>query len=171
MRRTIITHRQLASRALRVELAKQGQFGVLVTTFEAVAARLAGGFTRPIDQDTLHNALQKALPVTDLGELDAIKGLPGMVGAGATTLHKIWRAGIDLEARAGQPRIDAIGALQAAVLEELPVGMLPPGAIVERARKQLPQAAKTARMHRRLSPGCRRRRSPRLLARSSGCSG
>jgi len=142
MRSTIITHGQLASRALRVELAKRGQFGVLVTTFEGVAARLAGGFTRPIDQDTLRKALQKVLPVTDLGELDAIKGLPGMVGAGATTLHKIWRAGIDLEARAGQPRIDAIGALHAAVLEELPEGMLPPGAIVERARKRLQQAGK-----------------------------
>ena len=142
MRSTIITHGQLASRALRVELAKLGQFGVLVTTFEGVAARLAGGFTRPIDQDTLRKALQKVLPVTDLGELDAIKGLPGMVGAGATTLHKIWRAGIDLEARAGQPRIDAISALQDAVVAELPEGMLPPGAIVERARKRLPQAAK-----------------------------
>jgi hypothetical protein len=33
-----------------------------------------------------------------MGELESIKTLPGMIDAAADTLHKAWRAGIDLAA-------------------------------------------------------------------------
>ena len=48
----------------------------------------------------------RRVPETALGELHGIKGLPGMVGAAADTLRKAWRAGVDLQARAGEhPRL------------------------------------------------------------------
>ena len=50
-----------------------------------------------------------------MGELDKIKMLPGMVEAAADTLHKAWRAGIDLASRAaGHPGLEAIAGLEAA---------------------------------------------------------
>jgi hypothetical protein len=62
-----------------------------------------------------------------LGELETIKSLPGMVAAAADTLSKVWRAGIDLAARAAEnPRLDAIANLEKAVLAQLPAGMLRP---------------------------------------------
>jgi hypothetical protein len=42
------------------------------------AARLAGGFLQPIDPERLQEAVLSALANSSLGELDAIKTLPGM---------------------------------------------------------------------------------------------
>jgi hypothetical protein len=70
-------------------------------TFEQLAVRLAGGFVQPIDDESLRVAIQTVLPETPLGSLDGIKLLPGMVDAAADTLHKAWRAGVDLATRAG----------------------------------------------------------------------
>src|SRR3546814_10042689 len=68
-------------------------------SFEQAAVRLAGGFVRPIDDESLRAAIQAVLPATPMGELESIKSLPGMIDAAANTLHKAWRAGIDLAAR------------------------------------------------------------------------
>ena len=93
-----------------------------------------GGFARPIDDDSLRAAIQAVLPATPLGELESIKSLPGMVDAAADTLHKAWRAGIDLQARAGEhPRLDSIARLEAAVLAQLPAGMMRPVDLVAAA--------------------------------------
>ncbi len=40
-----------------------------------------------VDHDSLRAAIQAALPKTDLGELDGIKTLPGVVRAAADTLQ------------------------------------------------------------------------------------
>ena len=71
-------------------------------TFEQLAARFAGGLTRPVDDDALGEAIAAVLPKTGLGELDGIKALPGMTGAAADTLRKARRAGLDLQARASE---------------------------------------------------------------------
>ena len=71
-------------------------------TFEQAAVRLAGGFARPVDDESLRAAIQAVLPATPMGELESIKSLPGMIDAAADTLHKAWRAGIDLAARGGR---------------------------------------------------------------------
>ena len=85
-------------------------------TFEQLAARLAGGLARPVDDDALRQAITTVLPECPLGELDGIKTLPGMVGAAADTLRKAWRAGVDLQARADEhPRLQSIASLEAAV--------------------------------------------------------
>lgn len=126
-RSTIVCHGRHAMRCERLHAARDRHHGTQIMSFEQAAVRLAGGFIKPIDDETLRSTLQSVLPNTPLGELENIKSLPGMVNAAADTLHKVWRAGIDLSARAGDhPRLEALAHLEAAVLAELPVGMLRP---------------------------------------------
>ena len=137
-RQTYIAHGRLASREIRLDAARRHRHGIQVMGFEQLAARLAGGFAQAIDAEMLRDAIQKALPETDLGELDAIKLLPGMTGAAADTLHKVWRTGIDLSSRAGNhPRLDALATLEQAVLERLPSSMLRPVDLASQAIARL----------------------------------
>ena len=76
---------------LRLKAARERRHGLQIMTFEQLAARLAGGLARPVDDDSLREAVTAVLPKTALGELDGIKALPGMVGAAADTLRKAWR--------------------------------------------------------------------------------
>jgi hypothetical protein len=137
-RRTIVAHGRLAMRELRLEAARNRQHGLQIMSFEQLAVRLAGGFARPIDDESLRTAIQGILPTTALGELESIKLLPGMVAASADTLHKAWRAGIDLTARASEhPRLDSIARLEAAVFAQLPSGMMRPLDLVAAASSRL----------------------------------
>jgi len=140
-RHTIVTQGRLAMRELRLRAARGRRQGWQVLDIEQLAARLAGGFIRPLDDDTLRAAIQAALPVTALGELDGIKALPGMVSAAADTLRKAWRAGIDLQARAAtHPRLMSMAQLEAAVLAQLPQGMLHPPALLAAALARMAHA-------------------------------
>jgi len=137
-RQTYIAHGRLASQELRLDAARNQRHGLQVMAFEQLAARLAGGFAQAIDPEALRDAIQQMLPDANLGELDAIKLLPGMVGAAADTLHKVWRTGIDLSARAGDhPRLAAMATLEQAVLERLPSSMLRPVDLASRAMARL----------------------------------
>ncbi|WP_320203689.1 PD-(D/E)XK nuclease family protein [Agrobacterium rosae] len=137
-RSTLIVHGRLAMREGRLAAARGGRHGLQILSFEQAAVRLAGGFTRPIDEESLRTAIQTVLPTTPMGELESIKMLPGMISATADTLHKAWRAGIDLAARsADHPRLDAIARLEAAVLAQLPIGMMRPVDIVVAAKSRI----------------------------------
>ena len=98
-RSTLIVHGRLAMREARLAAARSGRHGLQIMSFEQAAVRLAGGFVRPIDEESLCAAIQAVLPATPMGELEGIKMLPGMIGAAADTLHKAWRSGIDLAGR------------------------------------------------------------------------
>jgi hypothetical protein len=125
-------------RAAVLDAARRNDHGLRVCAFEQLAARLAGGFICPIDTDALLAAVREALGATTLGELDEIKALPGMAHAAAETLRKAWRAEIDLQARAADhPRIGSLAALERAVVESLPAGMLRPGDIVAAAMARM----------------------------------
>lgn len=140
-RKTVVAHGRLAMREIRLRAARDRLHGLQVMTFEHLAARLAGGFSRPIDNESLRAAIQQALPETELGELDGIKQLPGMVEAAADTLHKAWRAGLNLAARAGDhPRIQSIARLEGAVLERLPPSMMRPSDLVAASMPRLEHA-------------------------------
>lgn len=142
-RSTIVCHGRHAMRCERLHAARDGHHGTQIMSFEQAAVRLAGGFIKPIDDETLRSTLQSVLPNTPLGELENIKSLPGMVNAAADTLHKVWRAGIDLSARAADhPRLEALAHLEAAVLAELPAGMLRPMDIVACARSRIHHSQK-----------------------------
>ena len=147
MKRTLIIAGGTAAAARRLEAARKGQHGLEIRTIEQVAQRLAGGFLRPVDGDTLARAADEALramPAADLGDLQAIAGLPGLPGALAATLNKAWLADIDLaKEAAGQPgvaRLATIAKLEQAVLDGLPNGMLRPGDLARRAVDRLPHA-------------------------------
>ena len=100
-RRSIVVHDRLAMRELRLDAARHRRHGLQIITFEQLAVRLAGGLSRPVDDESLRAAIQEVLPSTDLGELDGIKDLPGMVSAA-----------IDLHARAADhPRLYSMGDL------------------------------------------------------------
>jgi hypothetical protein len=140
-RKTIVAHGRLAMREIRLRAARDRLHGLQVMTFEHLAARLAGGFASPIDNESLRAAIQQALPETELGELDGIKQLPGMIDAAADTLHKAWRAGLDLAVRAGDhPRIQSIARLEEAVLERLPPSMMRPSDLVASSMPRLDHA-------------------------------
>ena len=122
-------------RELRLQAAREGQHGLQVLLIEQFAARLAGGFVKAIDKDTLRAALLGVVPKTDLGELEAIKLLPGFARAAAATFLKAWLAGIDLQDRQGEhPRIAALASLERAVLAALPDSFLRPPELARSAR-------------------------------------
>ena len=140
-RSTLIVHGRFAMRERRLAAAREGRHGFQVMSFEQAAVRLAGGFARPIDDESLRATIQKVLPAMPMGELESIKSLPGMIHAAADTLHKTWRAGINLTARApDHPRLDAIARLEAAVLAQLPLGMMRPVDIVTAAAQRIAHA-------------------------------
>lgn len=129
-------------RELRLAAAREHHHGLQIMTFEQLAARLAGGLSRPIDDETLRATIQAVLPDVALGELDSLKSLPGMVGAATDTLRKVWRAGVDLQARGGEhPRIASIASLEEAVLAALPPAMMRPVDLVAAALQRLDHVA------------------------------
>ena len=141
-RHTVIAHGRLTAHEFRLAAARGRRHGLQVLTFEQLAARLAGGLSRPVDDDALREAITAVLPKTALGELDRIKALPGMVAAAADTLRKAWRAGIDLRERSpSHPRLRSIAALEAAVLDALPPAMMRPADLVSAGRRRLDHAA------------------------------
>ncbi len=107
---------------------------------DQVAARLAGGFIQPIDAEALQDAVKAALVSTKLGELDAIKQLPGMVRAAVNTLDKVWQADIDLSA-GKNARLEALSTLEQEVLQRLPVSMKRPKDMVALALGRIQYAA------------------------------
>lgn len=123
----------------RVAAARRGEIGPQIMSMGQVAARLAGGFLRPIDADSVRAAVRDALPAVNLGELEPIKDLPGMVRATVGTLDKIWRADIDLSA-SEHPRLQALASLEDKVLERLPPSMMKPRALVDLALSRLTHA-------------------------------
>ena len=103
-RRTVVAHSRLTMREVRLDAARHHRHGLQVMTFEQLVARLAGGLCRAVDDESLREAINSVLPETELGELEGIKALPGMVSAAADTLRKAWRAGVDLQATPASSR-------------------------------------------------------------------
>lgn len=137
-RRTAIAHERLAMHELRLAAARERRHGLQIMTFEQLAARLSGGLSRPIDNETLRDAIQTSLPKIALGELDSLKVLPGMAGAALDTLRKAWHADIDLSAlAASHPRLASMAKLEAAVLAALPPAMMRPMDLVATALQRL----------------------------------
>ena len=134
-----MVHTVLSGHMVKVEAARRGENGVQVMTMGRLAARLAGGFIRPIEQEALRQAVRAALPSTDLGELEGIKPLPGVARAAATTLAKAWDAGLALSALS-HPRLQALAALEGAVLARLPPAMKRPAELVALASARIAHA-------------------------------
>lgn len=140
IRRTVIVFGRLQARELRLAAARNRQHGLQMVTMEQLACRLAGGFHRAIDDEELRKAIQATLPVSNLGELEPIKLLPGMVDACVDTLRKVWTSKVDLHVPDGHPRLQSIATLEEAVLQLIPPGMKRPADLVEAALHRIAHA-------------------------------
>ena len=125
---TAIIEGPLAFAMRRFVAANAGDVGLLILSFPQLAARLAGGFVRPVTAEILEPAIQAALNEKDFKEIERVRQLPGMTRAMARTLQKIWNADIDLDAtaRTGAPRVQDLAAIERRVRDQLPAGVLLP---------------------------------------------
>jgi hypothetical protein len=125
---TAVVEGPLASGMRRFAAANAGDIGLQILSFAQLAARLAGGFVRPITAEILEPAVQAALNKKVFKEIERVRRLPGLTRAAARTLQKVWNADIDLDATAtpAAPRFQDLAAIERHVREQLPAGMLLP---------------------------------------------
>ncbi|WP_316193888.1 hypothetical protein [Bradyrhizobium sp. SZCCHNRI1029] len=71
-RRTIIVEGPLAFRMRRIAAAREAEAGVQIMTLPQLAARLAGGFTRPTRTQDLDPAIRSAVGAGGFAELECI---------------------------------------------------------------------------------------------------
>ena len=143
-RQTVVVHGRLAADQSRLEAARSGRHGVQVTSAVGMAARLAGGFLRGVDGDTLSIAVGTVLreaPLGTFGDLEPIRSLPGLQLALARTLGRAWRAGLDLAgSRSEHPRFATLATIEEMVRGHLPPGMLRPTDLAAAASERLRHA-------------------------------
>jgi len=143
MRSTIVAPNAWAAEVLRFEAAQERAHGRRIMSIEALAARLAGGFFQPINRIAVLDVLKDVLDEYCPQELRSAQDLPGFPRAVASTLSKVWRAGIDLESRRlEKPRIAALADLEKAVIEKLPVSMKRPAELSNLALARIGFAAR-----------------------------
>lgn len=138
VRETVVVNGVFAMRAERLRAAREGATGRQVLTVELMAQRMAGGFLRMARPRDVRKVLSGVLsdPHLRLGELDAIKDLPGMARAAASTLMKLWLARLDLDDEPeirDHPRMQSLMALEQAVLSALPPDTMPPQDLISLA--------------------------------------
>jgi hypothetical protein len=120
-RRVVVVDGPLAFRMRRVRAARDGDLGQEILTIPQLAARLAGGFSRPADEELLYPAISRALAQDGLTELAPVATLPGMVRAVTQTLRRVWSVDINLDAAADQsPRFRDLALIEARVRATLP---------------------------------------------------
>ena len=140
---TIVVPNRNAWRHCRAQAALAGTQGVKLFTIDQLAARLAGGFLQPVDGDHLAAAVAEAIKLP-LGELDAVKALPGFQRAAAGSLSKAWSAGLRLadetasaKGQAARTRLEAMTCLEQEVLARLPKSELRPHDLVTAALSRI----------------------------------
>jgi len=130
LKTTVIVNGRMALRTERLKAARSEAMGTQVMTVEHAASRLAGGFLQIIDLATLRGLVNDIILDADLGELNPMRGRPGMPSACAGTLMKFWLSGISPEDYAGESRISAILALEQEVLKVMPKHLMRPADLV-----------------------------------------
>src|SRR3954452_15443735 len=137
-RRTIVVEGPLAFRMRRIVAARRAEAGVQIMTLPQLAARLAGGFTRPARSQDLDPAIRLALEAGSFADLESIRGLPGMTRSVAWTLTRVWNADFALADRAhDRPRLQDLATINARVRANLPAGVLTPRDLRDAALRRL----------------------------------
>lgn len=137
-RSTVVIEGPLAFRMRRLAAARAGAAGLQLTTLPQLAARLAGGFTRPAALHELEPTIQQALAAGGYAELEPMLALPGTPHALLTTLRKIWDADLDLQALAPEaPRLADLALIERRIHAALPAGALTPRALRDEAMQRL----------------------------------
>ncbi len=126
LKSTVIVNGRLAINTERYATAIRNEDARQVMAIEHVAARLAGGMLQMIDILTLRQLVAEVVQDIDLGELNAIKTLPGFAKAAAASLMKFWMSGLEPQAIKASRRMDAILQLEETVLERMPLHLKRP---------------------------------------------
>lgn len=141
-RRTIIVEGPLAFRMARIAAARRAEAGLQIATLPQLAARLAGGFTRPARAQDLDPVIRTALEAGGFAELEGIRLLPGMTRSIAWTLTRVWNADLSLENRGGSnARLSDLARIETRVRANLPNGVLTPRNLRDAALQRLAHAA------------------------------
>lgn len=147
-RKTLIVPNRNAWRGYRTQSALDQAHGTQLMMINQLAARLAGGFLQPVDADDFKEAVSNSIK-QPLGELDAIKGLPGFQRAAAATLEKMWEAGLDLGEelqstpdKAVKSRLESIAGLEREILSRLPKNQIRSLDMVTAALKRIENTEK-----------------------------
>lgn len=126
-RRTVIVEGPLAFRARQLAAARQADLGLQVSTLSLLAARLAGGFSRPALSEDMEPAVREALSAGGFTDLEPVRPLPGTTRAVTSTLTAVWSADLSLASLAHtSPRLADLALLERRVREALPTGVLAP---------------------------------------------
>ncbi|MDB5603428.1 MAG: nuclease family protein [Bradyrhizobium sp.] len=126
-RRVTVVDGPLAFSMARYRAARANDVGLEILTLPLLAARLAGGFRRLADRETLADTVARALQDGGFAQLDDVRGLPGMVRAVLQTLDRAWAADIDLDNPAfPSARVADIAMLERRVRDALPHGAMLP---------------------------------------------
>ncbi|MFH0300904.1 hypothetical protein AAFX91_27505 [Bradyrhizobium sp. 31Argb] len=126
-RHTVIVEGTLSFRMQRVAAARAGDHGRDVATLPLLAARLAGGFSRPADHATLVPIVGRALAELAFEELEAVKTRPGMARAVLAVLARVWAADIRFDDPLyASARLLDLGRIETYLRDQLPIGALPP---------------------------------------------
>ncbi len=133
-RETLVVEGPISLRMYRVALAREGRNGTDVVSLPMMAARLAGGFLRPADEDTLFPLIREALEQECLEELGAVASLPGTPRAVLGALGTVWREGTARLHDA--PRSADLLRVERFLRESLPPGMLLPPDLARAARER-----------------------------------
>src|SRR5262245_31330112 len=84
--RSAIVEGPLAFHMRRVAAARAGESGLQILNLPQLAARLVGGFVRPIAQEILQPLIQTALAETDFKEIEPVSELPSAIPASVRPL-------------------------------------------------------------------------------------
>lgn len=143
-RLTVVVDGPLAFHMRRWEAVGRRETGVQICTLPMLAARLAGGFYRAVGPEELQPAIARALIQGGFLELDSMRELPGMTRAVARTLTDLWASDVNVKDLATtNSRLVDLGVIEERTRDALPVAVLAPPALRDRALARVAHAAAT----------------------------
>ena len=109
----------------RLRAAREGVVGLEIVSLPQLAARLAGGFSRPATPEDIQPAIRIALDHNGHDDLRNLTRLPGIVRAVQQTLASVWRADVSLNS-ATDGRLADFRRIDERVRSNFPPGVLAP---------------------------------------------
>jgi len=143
-RLTVVVDGPLAFQMRRWEAVTRRENGAQICTLPMLAARLAGGFHRPVRPEELQPAIAGALSQGDFLDLESMRDLPGMTRAVARTLSDLWVNDVNVTGLVGpNDRLLDVGLIEERTRKALPTAVLTPPELRDRALARVAHAAAT----------------------------